>query len=132
MILNVIGILVVVVQYFLNLFIASVKTQIIRQELLSQVQILDVRELNEFEGPLGRIPDAKLIPLNQLVSRFEELDFSIPIVAVCRSGARSAQAVMHLKRLGFTKLANLSGGMLRWNVGGYPVLGNTDRTVFER
>lgn len=102
------------------------------EELLSQVQILDVRELNEFEGPLGRIPDAKSIPLNQLVSRFEELDFNIPIVAVCRSGARSAQAVMHLKRLGFTKLANLSGGMLRWNVGGHPVLGNPDRTDFRR
>lgn len=102
------------------------------EELLSQVQILDVRELNEFEGPLGRIPDAKSIPLNQLISRFEELDFNIPIVAVCRSGARSAQAVMHLKRLGFTKLANLSGGMLRWNVGGHPVLGNPDRTDFRR
>lgn len=102
------------------------------EELLSQVQILDVRELNEFEGPLGRIPNAKLIPLSQLVSRFEELDFNIPIVAVCRSGARSAQAVMHLKRLGFTKLANLSGGMLRWNVGGHPVLGNPDRTDFGR
>lgn len=36
------------------------------EELLSQVQILDVRELNEFEGPLGRIPDAKSIPLNQI------------------------------------------------------------------
>ena len=102
------------------------------EELLSQVQILDVRELNEFEGPLGRIPDAKSIPLDQLVSRFEELDWNIPIVAVCRSGARSAQAVMHLKRLGFTKLANLSGGMLRWNVGGHPVLGNPDRTDFRR
>lgn len=96
------------------------------EEILSQVQILDVREVNEFEGPLGRIPDAKLIPLNQLVDRSEELDSNIPIVAVCRSGARSAQAVLQLQGLGFTRLANLSGGMLRWNVGSHTVLGNSD------
>ena len=96
------------------------------EEILSRVQILDVRERNEFEGPLGRIPDAKLIPLNELASRSDELDSNIPIVAVCRSGARSAQAILHLRGLGFMKLANLSGGMLRWNVGGHAVLGNLD------
>lgn len=96
------------------------------EEILSQVQILDVREINEFEGPLGRIPDAKLIPLNQLVNRSDELDPNIPIVAVCRSGARSAQAILHLQALGFTRLANLSGGMLRWNVGSHTVLGKSE------
>ena len=90
------------------------------------MQILDVREVNEFEGPLGRIPGSKLIPLNQLVARYDELDSNAPIVAVCRSGARSAQAILHLQELGFTHLANLSGGMLRWNVGGHTVLGKSD------
>ena len=96
------------------------------EEILSQVQILDVREVNEFEGPLGRIPGSKLIPLNQLVARYDELGSNAPIVAVCRSGARSAQAILHLQELGFTHLANLSGGMLRWNVGGHTVLGKSD------
>ncbi|MDA0238311.1 MAG: MBL fold metallo-hydrolase [Proteobacteria bacterium] len=96
------------------------------EEILATVQIIDVRELAEFEGPLGRIPGAKLIPLNQLVGRLGELNRGMPIVTVCRSGARSAQAILHLQELGFTKLANLSGGMLRWNVGGHAVLGGSD------
>jgi rhodanese-related sulfurtransferase len=37
-----------------------------------------------------------------------------PIVTVCRSGARSAQATVLLGKAGFKQLANLSGGMLRW------------------
>ena len=37
-----------------------------------------------------------------------------PIVVVCRSGARSAQATLMLGKAGFDKVANLSGGMLRW------------------
>jgi sulfur dioxygenase len=90
---------------------------------LATVQIIDVREVVEFEGPLGRVPGAKLIPLNQLADRVGELDSSMPTVTVCRSGARSAQAVLHLQALGFTQLAHLSGGMLRWAVGGHAVLG---------
>lgn len=93
------------------------------EEILATVQIIDVREVVEFEGPLGRVPGAKLIPLNQLADRVGELDSSMPTVTVCRSGARSAQAVLHLQALGFTQLAHLSGGMLRWAVGGHAVLG---------
>jgi len=37
-----------------------------------------------------------------------------PIVTVCRAGGRSAQAFTTLKKLGFDKVANLPGGMLRW------------------
>lgn len=96
------------------------------EEVLSSVHVIDVREASEFEGPLGRIPTARLIPLGQLEKLNKTLDPDVPIVAVCRSGARSTQAVLHLKALGFTKIANLAGGMLRWNVEGYPVLGGSD------
>ena len=96
------------------------------EEILAAVQIIDVREIVEFEGPLGRIPGATLIPLNELMDRVGELTPGMPIVTVCRSGARSAQAILHLQELGFTKLANLSGGMLRWNVEGHAVLGGLE------
>jgi sulfur dioxygenase len=49
-----------------------------------------------------------------------ELSHEAPIVTVCRSGARSAQAVVLLQRAGFRNAANLSGGMLRWIAEGYP------------
>jgi rhodanese-related sulfurtransferase len=43
------------------------------------------------------------------------------VVAVCRSGVRSAQASVLLTKAGFGKVANLAGGMLRWKTEGLPV-----------
>ncbi len=83
-------------------------------ELSAPVQLVDVREVEEFTGPLGHIRGAKLIPLDQLASRVGELSRDLPVVAVCRSGCRSAQAVVLLQKAGLPQAANLSGGMLRW------------------
>jgi sulfur dioxygenase len=60
------------------------------------------------------------------MQRAGELDSNLPVVTVCRSGARSAQAVAHLTKVGFKKIANLSGGMLRWRDGGHSVEGGQD------
>lgn len=84
------------------------------EENASAVQIVDVREPAEFTGPLGHIRDAVLIPLGSLAARMGELSKDKPIVAVCKSGGRSAQAVNMLKQAGFERLANLPGGMMRW------------------
>ena len=93
------------------------------EENAGTVQILDVREPEEFSGPLGRIRGAKLIPLGALAGRTGELDKNRPVVAVCRSGARSAQATNILRQGGFAKAANLAGGMLRWRAENLPVEG---------
>ena len=93
------------------------------EEHAAQIQIVDVRERDEFDGPLGRIRDAKLIPLGELPHRLDELARDRPVVAVCRSGARSAQASVLLAKAGFTDVANLAGGMLRWRAEGNPVVG---------
>jgi sulfur dioxygenase len=42
---------------------------------------------------------------------------------VCRSGARSAQAIVILEQAGLKDVANLAGGMLRWRADGRPVQG---------
>jgi rhodanese-related sulfurtransferase len=96
------------------------------EEHLSVAQILDVREPDEFDGPLGQIPGAKLIPLGDLAKRAEELDKERPIVTVCRAGGRSAQATIILRRAGFSEIANLAGGMLRWRAQHCPVEGGRD------
>ena len=92
-------------------------------ENLSEVILLDVREHDEFEGSLGHIVNAKNIALGSLASRVDEIDLQIPVVTVCRSGTRSAQAISLLQQAGIIKAANLSGGMLRWRDRGYPVVG---------
>jgi rhodanese-related sulfurtransferase len=88
------------------------------EDNLRSVQIVDVREPDEFNGPLGRIPAARLISLGDLAARASELKKERPIVAVCRAGGRSAQATVILRQAGFNDVANLAGGMLRWRAEG--------------
>ena len=96
------------------------------EEHLREVQVVDVREPDEFSGALGHIPQAVLLPLGKLNERLGEISKAKPVVVVCRSGARSAQATLMLGKAGFDKVANLSGGMLRWRAQRFPVEGGTD------
>ncbi len=96
------------------------------EDHLNDARIIDVRELSEFEGPLGRIPGARLFPLGELADRIDELPSDEPIVTVCRAGGRSAQATVILRRAGFDKAANLAGGMLRWRAHRCPVEGASE------
>ena len=74
--------------------------------------ILDVREPHEYQiCNLG----GQLIPLGELSRRMNELDSSREIVAHCRSGKRSAEAVEFLRSAGFRKVLNLKGGILAWS-----------------
>jgi len=76
------------------------------------VFILDVREPHEYQ-----ICNLKghLIPLGELPKRMHELDSAREIVAHCKSGKRSAQAVDFLRQAGFRKIYNLRGGILSWS-----------------
>jgi glyoxylase-like metal-dependent hydrolase (beta-lactamase superfamily II)/rhodanese-related sulfurtransferase len=83
--------------------------------------IVDVREPDEFVGPYGHIEGATLMPLGQLGSHIDAIRDDKPIVTVCRSGGRSAQAYIMLCQAGRTRVANLTGGMIHWHELGLPV-----------
>ncbi len=74
--------------------------------------ILDVREPHEFQ--ICNL-SGHLIPLGELPRRVHELDSSREIIAHCRSGKRSAEAVDFLRKAGFRKVLNLKGGILAWS-----------------
>jgi adenylyltransferase/sulfurtransferase len=74
--------------------------------------ILDVREVHEYQ--ICNL-QGHLIPLGELTRRVHELDSSREIVAHCRSGKRSADAVQFLRQAGFRKIWNLKGGILAWS-----------------
>ncbi len=93
------------------------------EENAGAVFILDVREPDEFDGPLGHIDGAHLIPLGSLAERIDEVPREQPVVTVCRAGGRSAQATVILRRHSFDAVANLAGGMLRWRAQSFPVVG---------
>jgi len=74
--------------------------------------ILDVREPHEYQ--ICNL-NGQLIPLGELPRRVHELDSSREIVAHCRSGKRSAEAVDFLRKAGFRKVLNMKGGILAWS-----------------
>jgi glyoxylase-like metal-dependent hydrolase (beta-lactamase superfamily II)/rhodanese-related sulfurtransferase len=90
-------------------------------ELGSAAQIIDVRSEEEFSGPLGHIAGARLVPLENLLGCIAELADERPLVTVCRSGSRSAQAAVLLQKAGVRLVANLAGGMLRWTAEHHPI-----------
>ena len=79
-----------------------------------EVQIIDVREPHEYE--IAAIPNAKLIPLGEVVKRAEEIDQSRTAIIHCKAGGRSAKAIAALQESGYAgKLLNLTGGITAWS-----------------
>jgi rhodanese-related sulfurtransferase len=82
---------------------------------------VDVRGAHEFQGPLGHVQGARLIPLPELEARARELPKGEPLLLICRSGARSLKACQQLEALGHGPTHNLTGGMIAWSRAGLPV-----------
>lgn len=80
-------------------------------------QVVDVRE--DFEVAEGMIPEAVHIPMGELGARLTELDKSRPVIAVCRSGNRSARVADALNQAGY-QADTMAGGMMAWQSAGLP------------
>jgi len=77
-----------------------------------KIVIVDVREPQEYQ--INRLPGSILIPLGDLPKRYVELDPNANLVMQCKSGMRSAKAQDFLRSKGFTRVRNLTGGVLGW------------------
>ncbi len=89
--------------------------------------VVDVRTEKEYKE--GHVMNALHIPLGKLDAHIQELQAykNSAIVMVCRSGARSAQAATKLKKLGFTDVHNIGGGMLAWARDNLPTTTNVGK-----
>jgi len=83
--------------------------------------VLDVRETHEWSS--GHIPNARHIAIGQLAKHLSELEKhkDKPVIVCCASGNRSSSACGTLKRAGFERVFNLSGGIGAWTGAGLPV-----------
>ena len=77
-----------------------------------EVILIDVRTEGEFAQ--GSIQGAKHIPLHMLPLVADQLENEKPMIIICRSGARSAQACAFLGSKGFANVYNLRGGVMGW------------------
>jgi len=94
--------------------IENVDTQKTQMLIKEGVKVIDVRTPGEYST--GHIPEATLIPLNQLPGAISDgkLDKTKSYILVCASGNRSMRAAKFLKSKGFEKIYNFGGGMLNW------------------
>jgi rhodanese-related sulfurtransferase len=89
---------------------------------LASFRLIDVREPDEFNGPLGHIEGAELVPMGGFPTAADAWDRSQRLLVICRSGNRSGRVASILTKSGFTNVYNLIGGMLVWNELGLPVV----------
>ena len=81
----------------------------------ARLLVLDVRDPDEFIGPLGHIRAAKNMPLNELPAHLPDLvRDNRPVVVVCKTDRRSSMAVQQLQQAGMADVSILRGGMERW------------------
>ena len=83
--------------------------------------LLDVREPGEYGA--GHALGAKNMPLSRLEAGGGDLAKrkEKPVIVYCDGGERSAKALSALKKQGFTRVTNLSGGLKTWQQAGLPV-----------
>lgn len=89
--------------------------ELMEHQQLSDYRIIDVREPSEFNGELGHLEGADLVPLKELPEAAKLWPTEEKLLVVCRSGGRSRNACDFLTANGFKDVSNLDGGMIAWN-----------------
>lgn len=80
--------------------------------------VIDVREFPEYAA--GAIAGSRLVPLSTVEEKARNWNKTEPVLLVCRSGKRAAQAAETLERLGFQSVNVLQGGFEAWKAAGLP------------
>ncbi|OGF27463.1 hypothetical protein A2331_00690 [Candidatus Falkowbacteria bacterium RIFOXYB2_FULL_34_18] len=73
------------------------------------LEIIDVREPMEYQEI--HIKGAKLIPMNEVQSRLQEIDWNKKVIFYCRSGARSRMISKSIENQG-QDIYNLKEGIM--------------------
>ncbi|MGZ5194346.1 MAG: rhodanese-like domain-containing protein [Ramlibacter sp.] len=79
--------------------------------------VLDVREPWELQTASVKAGGFEVvaIPMNEIPARIAQLDPERPIACLCHHGARSQRVAMFLAQNGFTRVANIAGGIDAWS-----------------
>ncbi|MDG1052444.1 MAG: rhodanese-like domain-containing protein [Flavobacteriaceae bacterium] len=88
-----------------------------KNQIVNNVQLVDVRTSEEFNA--GHIEGAINIDFKNeelFYQLFKGLDKKNPVYVYCRSGNRSKKSADKLLELGFSKVYDLKGGYIEWNL----------------
>jgi len=88
-----------------------------KNQIVNNVQLIDVRTSEEFNA--GHIEGAINIDFKNeevFYQSFQRLDKKNPVYVYCRSGNRSKKSADKLLEIGFSKVYDLKGGYIDWNL----------------
>jgi rhodanese-related sulfurtransferase len=75
--------------------------------------LIDVREDDELA--VASLPFAKHIPMGTVPERLAEIPKDEDVVVMCHGGMRSGRVASYLRQNGYTRVANLAGGIDSWS-----------------
>jgi rhodanese-related sulfurtransferase len=101
---------------------ATIKPVDVNEKMINgeEFLLIDNRRADEYEA--GYVDGAVNIPLEEMMSRLDEIDQDAEIIVYCRSGVRGMIGTLALRMLGYDAL-NMSGGYLGWQAEELPVVG---------
>ena len=94
--------------------------EVVRMMTREKAVLIDVCEAEEFAAahvagsrnvPLAALEGHKSLPSNK----------TLPLIVVCKSGARASRAAASLRKLGYENAHSLDGGLNAWREAGLPV-----------
>lgn len=80
------------------------------------LELIDVRQEDEYDAI--HVKNSKLIPMNELMERMDEIDWSKDVVFICRSGSRSGLMANMVSAQG-KNVKNLSRGIYECYISGH-------------
>ncbi len=94
--------------------VQTITTEELSQKLANgePIQLLDVRTPGEYEA--WHLPNARLVPIDELRDHLQELDPEKETVVYCKVGLRGYLASRILLQHGFRTLYNLTGGLVAY------------------
>lgn len=97
---------------------ASGAVQLINRE---KAVVVDVCDAGEFAA--GHVGGAKNVPLAELEAKLPGVvkNKALPLILVCATGMRSGRAVAVAKKLGYTQVQSLGGGLKAWKEANLPI-----------
>jgi sulfur-carrier protein adenylyltransferase/sulfurtransferase len=81
-------------------------------ELEKGALLLDVRE--DYEYAIARVPGSRHIPMGRVPESLEALPREARLLCLCHHGHRSLRVAHYLSQAGFSRVANVTGGIEAW------------------